>query len=76
MLLQPAHDGLLNASIVLLPAWPCDWSVKFKLHAPQRTVVEVDYDGSRKQARLEVVPVERREAVSFARCVMADSQNK
>jgi hypothetical protein len=72
MLLQPAHDGLHNASIVLLPAWPCEWSVKFKLHAPQSTVVEVDYDGSREQAHLEVVPPERREAVSFARCVADD----
>lgn len=30
MLLQSGEDGL-NATIVLLPAWPCTWDVQFKL---------------------------------------------
>ncbi len=29
--------------IQLLPAWPKDWNVKFKLHAPHRTVVEGEW---------------------------------
>ncbi len=35
MLLQTVGD-----QIVLFPAWPEDWDVAFKLHAPQQTVVE------------------------------------
>ena len=26
-------------SVVLLPAWPCSWSVDFKLHAPKQTII-------------------------------------
>ena len=26
--------------IFLLPAWPKEWDVEFKLHAPQQTIVE------------------------------------
>jgi len=29
--------------IYLLPAWPKDWNVKFKLHAPHRTVVQGEW---------------------------------
>ncbi len=29
-----------NGKILLLPAWPQDWDVEFKLHAPGNTVVE------------------------------------
>ena len=29
-----------GGKIYLLPAWPKDWNVQFKLHAPRRTVVE------------------------------------
>ncbi len=44
--------------IHLLPAWPKDWNVRFKLRAPRRTVVECEYrDG--KITRLEVTPPER-----------------
>lgn len=35
MLLQTNED-----SIYLFPAWPVDWDVSFKLHAPKNTVVE------------------------------------
>ncbi len=35
MLLQTEGD-----KIFLLPAWPKDWDVKFKLHAPKQTVIE------------------------------------
>jgi hypothetical protein len=35
----------VSRSIVLLPAWPCDQSVRFKLNGPLSTTVEVDWDG-------------------------------
>jgi len=54
MLLQSEGDR-----IFLLPAWPTDWDVHFKLHAPQRTVVEVEVRDGRL-VRLEVHPANRR----------------
>ena len=29
-----------DQQVVLLPAWPKDWNVDFKLHAPMETVIE------------------------------------
>ena len=47
-----------GSRIHLLPAWPKDWNVRFKLRAPRQTVVECEYrDG--KITRLEVTPPER-----------------
>lgn len=44
--------------ILLLPAWPAQWDVAFKLHAPQNTIVEGVYrDG--KLERLRVTPQSR-----------------
>ncbi len=58
MLLQT--DG---PQIFLLPAWPKDWDVEFKLHAPQQTVVEGVYrDG--KLELLRVTPASRRPDVT------------
>ena len=57
MLLQ-CDDGAIR----VLPCWPKHWDVSFRLHAPQRTVVECDYRGG-KIVRLEVTPAERRSAV-------------
>lgn len=40
------HKMILQAEgddIRLLPAWPKDWNLKFKLHAPHRTVVEGEW---------------------------------
>lgn len=57
MLLQSAGD-----KIVLLPAWPKEWNVAFKLHAPKQTIVEgVLQDG--KVERLNVMPKEREKDV-------------
>lgn len=57
MLMQTDGD-----SIYLLPAWPREWNVSFKLHAPRRTVVEGTYrDGVMEQ--LKVSPPERQEDV-------------
>ncbi len=45
--------------IYLLPAWPKEWNVSFKLHAPRKTVVEGIYRDGKLQ-RLSVTPAERR----------------
>ncbi len=53
-----------NGKIYLLPAWPKDWDVKFKLHAPGGTVVECDYaDGKVKS--LKVTPAAREKDVEI-----------
>ena len=36
MLLQHNKEG----QILIFPAWPSDWDVSFKLHAPRGTTVE------------------------------------
>lgn len=53
MLLQTEGDR-----IFLLPAWPADWDVHFKLHAPKRTAVEAELRNGRL-VRLEVLPESR-----------------
>jgi hypothetical protein len=59
MLLQ--HSG---ERILLLPAWPKDWDVSFKLHAPRQTTVECVYRGG-KIEKLEVNPPSRRKNVQL-----------
>jgi hypothetical protein len=60
-LINTIHLMLLQAdgdTIRLLPAWPKDWDVSFKLHAPKNTTVECVYrDG--KIEKLSVTPVSR-----------------
>lgn len=49
-------------AILILPAWPREWNVSFKFHAPGDTTVECEYrDG--QVTRLEVHPPERRKDV-------------
>lgn len=55
MLLQTGDDGRIH----LLPAWPREWDVHFRLHAPGGTTVEVRYEGGRVKS-LIVTPEERR----------------
>ncbi|TYP95827.1 hypothetical protein BC792_10923 [Sphingobacterium allocomposti] len=57
MLLQTADD-----KIYLFPAWPREWDVDFKLHAPQQTTVQGKLRGG-KLVDLHVVPAARREDV-------------
>jgi hypothetical protein len=45
--------------ILLLPAWPPDWDVDFKLHAPEQTTVEGKVRGG-KLTSLSVTPLHRR----------------
>ena len=53
MLMQTVDDKIL-----LLPAWPGDWDVDFKLHAPQQTVVQAKVRNG-KVLDLKVTPEER-----------------
>ncbi len=53
MLVQ--YDG---KKIYLLPAWPKDWDVHFKLHAPYQTTVEAVVKDGKLQS-LKVLPEER-----------------
>jgi hypothetical protein len=57
MLLQHRDDKIL-----LLPAWPPDWDVSFKLHAPKQTTVEATVRGG-KVVTLKVEPESRRKDV-------------
>jgi hypothetical protein len=57
MLLQADGDRIL-----LLPAWPRDWDVSFKLHAPRQTTVECEFRGGRVE-KLVVSPETRRKDV-------------
>lgn len=54
MLLQSSDE-----KIYLFPAWPKDWDVDFKLHAPQQTTVEGRLEGG-KLVELIVLPASRR----------------
>jgi len=49
-------------TIRLLPAWPRDWDVRFKLHAPQQTTVAGAFRGG-KIVELQVSPETRRKDV-------------
>ena len=52
---EPGPNGKLR----LLPTWPTDWDVSFKLHAPGQTVVEAVYRGGKFET-LKVTPASRR----------------
>ena len=57
MLLQADHGKIL-----VLPAWPREWDVDFKLHAPENTTVEGSVRGG-KLENLKVVPETRKKNV-------------
>jgi len=50
--------------IWLLPAWPAEWDVAFKLHAPMQTIVEGEFQNG-KIIRLNVFPENRRAEVKI-----------
>lgn len=50
--------------ILLLPAWPSDWDVDFKLHAPYHTTVEGTFRNG-KLERLAVTPGSREKDVEL-----------
>ena len=68
MLIQSGDDGFTSTSIVLFPAWPCEWDVSFKLWGPLNTSVDVVYAGG-KVASLVVDPPSRAGAIKYANCV-------
>ena len=51
-----------STTIYLFPAWPKDWDVEFKLHAPYKTIVEGELKNGELQ-KLIVTPEERRKDV-------------
>ncbi|WP_257668581.1 DUF5703 domain-containing protein [Parapedobacter tibetensis] len=53
MLLQ--SDGV---NLFLLPAWPDDWDVDFKLHAPHHTTVEISFRKGKIQKQ-RITPADR-----------------
>ena len=58
MLLQTTDAG----KIILFPAWPMEWNVHFKLHAPKNTTVEAELkDG--KVINLVVLPESRKKDI-------------
>ena len=57
MLMQPD-----NGKILLLPSWPNNWDVDFKMHAPGRTVVEGSVKNG-KLVNLKVDPESRRKDI-------------
>jgi hypothetical protein len=57
MLMQTIGDRIL-----LLPAWPKDWDVDFKLHAPHQTTIECSFRVGKIQ-KLIVSPHEREKDV-------------
>jgi hypothetical protein len=50
--------------ILLLPAWPKDWNVSFKLHAPKNTTIKGAYRNG-KLEQLQVTPESRRKDVQI-----------
>jgi hypothetical protein len=57
-----AADPYGDGKIYLLQAWPKEWDVNFKLHAPQQTIIEASVkDG--KVVSLKVTPESRRKDV-------------
>ena len=65
MLLAPSDDGAGGA--LLFPAWPCEWDVDFKLHAPRRTTVRGRFVGG-ALVQLDVLPPERLAAIEVLPC--------
>jgi hypothetical protein len=62
-----AQHALLTSTgdrIFLFPAWPKEWDVSLKLHAPHNTVVECVYRGG-KIRTLRVTPETRRRSVQL-----------
>ena len=57
MLLQPVGDKLY-----LLPAWPKDWNVEFKLHAPRNTIIKGKFIEG-KFTELKITPESRRDDI-------------
>lgn len=62
LMLMQADPIEAGGAIRLLPAWPRDWDVSFKLHAPGKTTVECVYRGG-EIVSLRVMPESREKDV-------------
>lgn len=56
--LQAMLFQCVGRKIYVLPAWPSDWDVAFRLHASQKTLVEVEVRGG-KVVRVATTPKSR-----------------
>jgi hypothetical protein len=64
MLMAPADD--MAQSVVLLPAWPCEWDVSFKVHAPQQTTISGQLVAGKLSFSVE--PADRKAYVTAMEC--------
>jgi hypothetical protein len=72
MLVQ--HGDAQDNTIALFPAWPCDeWSVEFKVHLPQRTILHAKYDHVMRTLVIVELNQTRRGDLRFMGCVNASS---
>lgn len=62
--LQEMLMQTFDKKIILFPAWPKNWDVEFKLHAPYQTTVEVIYKKG-KIEKLKITPESRKEDVKI-----------
>jgi len=69
MLLQ--GDETTN-DIELFPAWPCEWSVDFKVRGPLNTIVQGKYANGKVSA-FSVTPSSRMNNVKFAGCATPEN---
>ncbi len=53
-----------GAKVLLFPAWPRDWNVSFRLHAPQNTIITGEFKTG-KLVLLDVKPARRRGDITF-----------
>ena len=64
--LQEMLVQTVDNRIILLPAWPEEWDVAFRMSAPFNTTIECEYkDGEIKE--LNVTPADRKKDVSLYR---------
>jgi hypothetical protein len=62
--LQEMLMQTIDNRILLFPAWPKEWDVEFKLHAPGNTIVKVEYMGGEIKD-LTVYPESRKKDVEI-----------
>ncbi|MCU7552573.1 DUF5703 domain-containing protein [Chitinophagaceae bacterium LB-8] len=56
-----------NNKIVLMPAWPADWNVHFKLNAPSGTVIS-GFVQDQKLTQWDIYPLDRKKDVEIRNC--------
>lgn len=60
--LQEMLMQTVGEEIFLLPAWPKEWDVSFRLHAPGQTIVDVEFKNG-AFTKVEVTPSSRKQQV-------------